>query len=242
LIIDQQLMEIEELFHAGLKYKDIFTVLACRHGHTVSERHLKRILKAKDLSRRKNLSPLDTAITFISNQLCTSGRLHGYRWMYTKCLLSFIHVTKEEVRLILKYLDDDGVQQRLQRRPQRRAYFSKGPHFIWHVDGYDKLKLYGICISGAIDGFSRYVVWLEANTTNSDPSVIGGYYLNALQRFGGCPSVIHADFGTENVRIRDIQTQLRPAGTSVSGGPPSYIEGTSTTNQKIESWWGYFAT
>lgn len=33
------------------------------------------------------------------------------------------------------------------------------------MDGYDKLKPYGIAISGCIDSFSHYVVWMEAYTT-----------------------------------------------------------------------------
>ena len=28
----------------------------------------------------------------------------------------------------------------------------QGPNFIWHMDGYDKLKPYGITIHGCIDG------------------------------------------------------------------------------------------
>ena len=28
----------------------------------------------------------------------------------------------------------------------------QGPNFLWHCDGYDKLKPYGLCIHGCIDG------------------------------------------------------------------------------------------
>ena len=41
-----------------------------------------------------------------------------------------------------------------------RTYNSMGPNYIWHVDGYDKLKLFGLALSGCIDGFSRRIMWL----------------------------------------------------------------------------------
>lgn len=94
--------------------------------------------------------------------------------MYAKCREHGLRVRKEDVRLVLKELDPRGVALRQARRFRRRNYFSKGPNFIWHMDSYDKLKPYGICINGSIDGFSRKIIWLNAYTTNSNPKVIGG--------------------------------------------------------------------
>jgi len=43
------------------------------------------------------------------------------------------------------------------------------------MDGYDKLKTYRLCCtSGAIDGFSRRVMWLSVFHTNNNPKVIAG--------------------------------------------------------------------
>ena len=39
--------------------------------------------------------------------------------------------------------------------------------------------------NGCIDGFSRNMKWLRVAFTNSDPRVIGGYYAEAMERFGG---------------------------------------------------------
>ena len=44
---------------------------------------------------------------------------------------------------------------------RRRKYISSGPSAVWHADGYGKLKPYGFPIHGAIDGFSRRVLWLN---------------------------------------------------------------------------------
>jgi hypothetical protein len=43
------------------------------------------------------------------------------------------------------------------KRLKRRIYCC--PNYLWHFDAYDKLKPYGICIHGCIDGFcSKHVV------------------------------------------------------------------------------------
>jgi hypothetical protein len=54
----------------------------------------------------------------------------------------------------------------------------------------------------------------------------------------GCPTVVRDDFGTENVRVRDFQRFLRRNAVDERGGSRSYIDGASTSNQRIESWWG----
>jgi hypothetical protein len=61
-------------------------------------------------------------------------------------------------RLVLKAIDPVGVTLRSAHRLRRRTYINKGPNFAIHIDGYDKLKPFGVAIHGAIDGFSRYVL------------------------------------------------------------------------------------
>ncbi|KAJ8011875.1 hypothetical protein DPEC_G00062830 [Dallia pectoralis] len=158
--------------------------------------------------------------------------------MYAKCLDSGIRARKEDVRIILAELDPVNSQARRRRRLNRRQYFSQGPNFIWHIDSYDKLKPYGICINGCIDGYSRKIVWLKSAYTSSDPRVIGSYFVGAMQELGGGPRLVRTDMGTENVVVRDIQRNLRSDGEDIWAGEKSFIAGASTANQRIESWWG----
>ncbi len=230
---------IEFYFELGLKYKDIRSVLNTRHGFDVSERHLKRILRKKGLSRRKSYSALVDLVDFISHQLQYSGQLHGYRWMYTKCRERGLRVRKEDVRMVLKELDPAGVSMRRARRLRRRNYFAKGPNFIWHLDSYDKLKPYGVCINGCIDGFSRKIIWLNAYTTSSDPKLIGGYYIEVVERLGGCPRVVRGDLGTENGHVRDFQRFLNISHEDET--LDSYLEGASTANQGSSTGGGFCA-
>ena len=126
-----------------------------------------------------------------------------------KCIHNGIVVSQDTVRLLLKILDPIGVDKRKRRRLRRRQYNGVGPNYTWHIDGYDKLKPYGICVNGCIDGFSRNIIWLEANCTNNDPKVIAGYMMEAVVNHGGCARRMRADRGTENVVMKDLQIFLR---------------------------------
>ena len=80
-----------------------------------------------------------------------AGRLGGYRAMW-RLLIRKHHVRTSHatVRLLLRQMDPAGVMQRRHHRLQRRTYFSRGPNDTWHVDGYDKLRPYGILINGYV--------------------------------------------------------------------------------------------
>ena len=217
-----------------MSYKDILKSLALQ-GTIITKRHLNRILRARLLYRWRY--DLDAGIDFTVDQLQGPGKDHGYQWMYTKCKQHGISIRKEDVRILLSLLDPTGSQVRYSRHLRRRQCF-RGPNFMWHIDSYDKLKPYGICINGCIDAFSRNIIWLRATLTNSDPKVIGGYFVEAVECCGGCPSLVRTDMGTENVVVRDIQRYLRRNGVDDRAADRGYITGASTVNQRTESWWG----
>ena len=64
----------------------------------------------------------------------------------------------------------------------------------------------GLYMHGAIDGLSRFMLWLNVYKTNNDPKIVAGYHLETVQSVGGSPK--RCDFGTENAVIEVIQTAL----------------------------------
>ena len=152
--------------------------------------------------------------------------------MYQKCISNGFKVRRDDVRMILSALDNEGVRLRRGRRIRRREYFSKGPNFIWHIDGYDKLMPFGFGIHGCIDGFSKKIIWLNVYRTNSDPTIVGMYFVDAVEKMQGCPKFVRADLGTENALVKQCQVVLTRRVNS-------FLEGTSTGNQRIESLWGH---
>lgn len=146
-------------------------MLRTLHGIMISQRTLKRVLQKANRYRRKNYSSIRDIVHFIENEIKGSGQLHGYRWMHLRCIQNNLVVTQEVVAEILRFLDPEGHDLRKRKRLRRRQYLNKGPNFLWHIDSYDKLKPYGICINGCIDGFSRHIVWLRMGPTSNDPKV-----------------------------------------------------------------------
>ncbi|KAG7462419.1 hypothetical protein MATL_G00184650 [Megalops atlanticus] len=129
--------------------------------------------------------------------------------MHLKCIQAGSVVSHRTVRYLIKILDLQGVELRLRNRLRRRLYRNPGPNFLWHVDSYDKLKPYGICINGAVDGFSRVVIWLHAYSTNINPRVIAGYFIDEVENRSGTPTRIRSDLGTENCSVEQMQIFLR---------------------------------
>lgn len=152
-----------------------------------------------------------------------------------------LQVDRESVRLLLRHLDPEGVESRRRGRLLRRRYINKGPNYLFHIDGWDKLKPFGLTVHGCIDGFSRRIMWLEASRSNNDPYQVCTYFCKLLLQMNGLPHIVRADRGNENVNIERIQRILRGNNEddrSLSG--TTFLYGRSVANQRIESWWSNF--
>ena len=90
---------------------------------------------------------------------------------------------------------------------------------------------------GAIDGFSRKVLWLEVASSNNNPRIVAQYYLDYVRQITGAPRIIRGDRGTENVHIEVIQRFFRRSGDDDFSAEKSFMYGRSTANQRIEAWW-----
>ena len=216
-------------FQLGLEYKHILCFLAEVHGICISMRTLKRILRSENLFRKKFRADISETALFVQDKLLSEGRYQGYRWMHLQCIQKGLNVSRDTIQILMKLLDPVGVEMRLKKRLRRRQYFAKGPNFLWHLDSYDKLKRYGLCINGCIDGFSRNIIWLNAYNTSSNPRVIAGYYMESVSMRKGCPSFVRGDKGTENGHVAAMQNFLTDKN--------SFIYGRSTGNQRIEMFW-----
>ena len=228
---------VKEYFRRGYKYKEILHVLLLLHGIQLSVRQLHRILRKHNLLRRNYSSPFNSVIDFIRTNLLGSGASIGYRQMHQRCILNGLSVTRKNVATVVKTLDPEGVEFRQKRRLRRRMYYSNGPNWVWHIDGYDKLKPYGFPIHGAVDGFSRRILWLKVINSNKDPKVICFEYLKYLSSLAGVPRKIVGDRGTENVYVAAAQRFLRRNHGDLYAGTTSFKYGKSISNQRIEAFW-----
>ena len=198
---------LKNYFTAGFCYEEICSFLFRSHRIKII-RHLNRLLRQCNLQRRGNHSNINTVIKFIQDELKGSSSCFGYRYMLQKLRSSGLTADKETVRLILKSLDPVGVDTRKRRKLTRREYHSFGPNHTWHIDGYDKLKPFGIAIHGAIDGYSRRILRFKLSSSNN-PKVIANYYLCCIKELNLTPRVVRDKRGTEDVILCGIQRFLR---------------------------------
>ena len=201
---------IETYFSLGFTAQEIVLFLASVHGFCISLRHLKRILRRLGCRRRRFQSDLDEVVQVVQGELGGSGSLLGYRAMHQRLVNHYgLDTTREVVRHVLKVFDPEGVEHRSRHGLRRRVYRSKGPNYLWHIDGYDKLKPFGFCVHGAIDGFSRRILWLEVASSNNDPIIVAQYYLDCVRQLGATARIIRGDRGTENVNVAAVQRFFR---------------------------------
>ena len=155
------------------------------------------------------------------------------RHVWHSLQLKGYQVPRQVVELLLRELDPDGSQLRKRHKLKRRQYHNPGPNAVWHADGYDKLKPYGFPVHGCIDGRSRKLLWLVVTRSNNSPDNIGYYFLDVVKTFGGCPSELVTDLGTENKIMASTQAFFRDDENA-----HKYVA--SPRNQRIEGYWSQY--
>lgn len=172
-------------FNKGYTQREIVLCLFLQDGMKISERQLRRHLKELGLNRTTTL-PFTKLYDLVKVEIKESGSLLGYRNMYQRLkVINKIQISRNCVMKLQSAIDPQGVQLRKLHRLKRRKYFAKGPNYLWHLDGYDKLKRFGFCIHGCIDGFSRKILWLHVSSSNNCPKIIASYFIDAVMTFQG---------------------------------------------------------
>ncbi|KAJ8678184.1 hypothetical protein QAD02_013971 [Eretmocerus hayati] len=231
---------VKELFQGRYTYEEISRLLKQRYGIIMSVRTLQRTYSKLQL-KRKNIieSDLCDIISAIMIEMVLGPALGiGYKYMWQRLRQKYgLTVKQETVLELLRIIDPEGIAERSKYCLLRRVYSVLGPNFLWHVDGFDKLKHFGFAITGCVCGFSRKVIWLGVGTSNNKPEVIAWYILQAIKEFGCLPCIIRSDRGTENVKIELLQITLRSDHDDENANESSFLKGKSTANERIEEHW-----
>ncbi|XP_062585755.1 uncharacterized protein LOC134247396 [Saccostrea cucullata] len=227
---------VTRYFQQGYTNTEILQLIRTVHKVKISKSHLKRILRNLGLKRRPGDVDLFHIVNAILDITENSGQCLGYRAIWKRLITDYgFVVQRAKIMELMRIIDPDGVERRKHRRLLRRQYAAPGPNFIWHIDGYDKLKPFGFAVHGAIDGFSRRILWLEVGPSNNNPKIISRYFLDTVQQLGCCPNVCRCDLGTENKELEEIQVLLHSLQDQDYGN--CFLYGKSTSNQRIEAWW-----
>lgn len=227
-------------FYRGFSYQEILCFLSDRHRCQISYSTLLRKLKKYRLFRRGVTKQESFSDTFLKVQGRMSELINGpcsalgYRAIWHTLEMEGLRIPRVIVQDLLKEMDPEGSELRRKHRLKRRVYQNPGPNYSWHIDGYDKLKCWGFPIHGAIDGFSRRILWLEITRSNNSPNKIATFYARTVAELEGCPVELITDLGTENGLAAAMQSFFRD-------NPEAHRYVSSPRNQRIEGWWSYYS-
>ena len=169
---------VREYMKTSYTYSEICKMLSVKWHYRISVRSLRRLVKKMNL-RRKNIveSPVQEILSAMIEEGYDCGVNLGYRALWQRLKMKYnLSVKQATVLKILNLVDPEGIEQRSKYRLKRRQYSVPGPNYLWHVNGFDKLKPFGFAVSACVGGFSRKVIWLKQSTTNNKPEVIAFYY------------------------------------------------------------------
>ena len=141
----------------------------------------------------------------------------------------------------MKQLDLVGLARRTNDLNRKRGeYIVPGPNFIWSIDGHDKLAEWGFQIYGGIDAYARRIIWIYAGISNRTSQSVLRQYLTTCSTLGFQPKIVRSDRGKETL----LAAEVHFAFARIMQDDPNFkvgdcwFYGTSTKNQRLESWWG----
>ena len=140
-----------------------------------------------------------------------------------------VRVTRARLRASIHRVDPHGVAERSRRVIHRRVYSVPHANYVWHIDSNHKLIRWRMVIHGAIDGFSRKILYLKCANDNKASTVVS-FFSHAASKFG-LPAKVRSDKGGENIDVWRYMLHYNDMQSSC------VITGSSTHNERIERLW-----
>ena len=164
----------------------------------------------------------------------------GINFLYSVFFRYILITYRDNLFEIVKRLDPESLERRTKDLNRKKGeYVVPGPDYIWSLDGHEKLHKFGFEIYAAIDAYSRKIMWIYVGISNRTPQSVLRQYLEAITLKGYQPFIVRTDRGKETDLAAEVHFYL---ARTARANPNIRIEncwfwGTSTGNQRIESWW-----
>ncbi|KAF6732565.1 hypothetical protein FQA47_012866 [Oryzias melastigma] len=210
--------ELENVLSLRTTFTEAASILS------VSRTTFYKLLKDYNIPASKYVSISDEQLDLTVSQIKTEHPNIGEVMLMGHLRARDIVVQRRRLRESLHRVDPTGIQLRRRRSIVRRVYSVPYPNFIWHIDGNHKLIRWKFVIHGAIDGYSRMLMFLKCSNNNRAETVKDLFNV-AVGQFGR-PLHIRTDHGRENVKIWEDMQATR--------GESSVLTGSSVHNQRIE--------
>lgn len=214
-----------------LQYKEICSKLGWypkKLKKTIEKYQNEGLIKIRvKLSKSNGYDELYNLVDQLSSK---SGRTHGGRFIHGAIEAKGYAVNLNLVKEILSEVDPIGVFERFNGRLLKRVPYSvKGPLSLIHIDGCHKLIDWKFVIHGGVDGYSRFITFMDVRTNNRAETMFESFFASIQAH--GLPSRVRGDFGVENVKICRYMHLRRGCNRG------SFIAGPSKNNTRIERLW-----
>ena len=182
---------------------------------------------------------VDEVEAAVKKELEGPGKLLGYRALHKKIRQVYdLNVPRDLVYAVMYNVDADALEERapqLKNKKPKGHFTSPGPNYVHSLDGHDKLmgfrnSTFPIAVYGCIDTCSRKVLWAKVWIGNSDPKLIGRFYLEHLFKTRMIASRIRLDKGTETGVMATMHAFVRQQHGDMDP-LETVIYGPSTSNQ-----------
>ena len=113
--------------------------------------------------------------------------------MYDNILTSLF---RKQIREAMVKVDPEGGAARAQligQKREQKEFIIKGTNRVLSINVHDKLSRFGFEIYGAIDAYSRYIVWCYVGISNRTAISVNKQYLRLLHTTLHMPKLIRSD-------------------------------------------------
>ncbi|CAD6896882.1 unnamed protein product [Tilletia laevis] len=214
---------LAELCELRLTDIKIAALLGC------SSSTIKRRRAAAGISKRRPPMEMEDLCQAIEEVRRMGTGEAGERCLTGALIAVGVSIRRAKIREAVRVLDPFPLPPRWRTALQRRTYYVPFVNSLWHLDGHHKLIRWRLVIHGCIDGKTRTVTYMRAHSNNAAASV-STCFSEAIEKWGP-PSRVRADYGGENLGVKEIMEHYRGLGRG------SFIQGSSTHNQRIERLW-----
>lgn len=217
------MVRVQNLLDKQWTLKQISTLLNV-HPQTLAN-HMGRagIQKRHHLDQRLLLELMDLVC-----DICGRGRASGHRFVRAQLANQIgCRPTFDAILSAMREFDPVALEARQERLIRRRPYDVTTAMSLMHIDTYDKLRLYGFYIHGAIDGGTKMMMSTTVSMNKSTDSISFNFHA-AVHRYG-FPMRVRADMAFEARGVGADMLRARGEG--------AYLVGPSTANQPIENYW-----
>ena len=204
---------IDEFVHRH-NYNDSQIVDALSHrGIQSSIKQVKTLRLQRGWTLRNRPQDIQEAALLRTKELCykaiKDGPARNWGRQHLQTYLQTHYDFQANVKHVQQALKEINNARGVDRRPgmkstRRLEALFHGPNYLWSIDGHSKLSPYGIDIYGAVDGYSRRLIWLYIGVSNQTQVSIAKQYLAAVKDHGIRPQFIRADRGVEVDMLVDI--------------------------------------